>query len=321
MLTVVLTLLAAATDATSSVLQRQAHRQVHRSAAVHHEVHHVALPLARDRAPRPAPRKPGWRTMLGALRRPVWLAGIALLPISSVLGAFALDTGEVSLVQSLMCLELPMALVLSSIAFGHRMRPVDWAAIAAMAVGMGVFLVALSPTGGHPGRVPDGQWLIGGGGTALVVVVLGLAGWRAGTHQPGRRGLLLGTGSGMSFALSAVFTSAALAHGFTWGVFGMWQTYLIPVTAGAAMLLMQWGMHGGTLVAVQPGVTLADPVVAIAIGVAMFHEHVRTGAWIALEAVAAVAVVAGTVLISRSEAAAAETEVDEPVAVPQPAAA
>jgi drug/metabolite transporter (DMT)-like permease len=278
LLVVVLTLLAAVTNAGSSVLQRKAHQ-----GQVARKVH-------------------GLRGMLAALRHPAWIGGIALLPISSVLGALALSRGQVSVVQSLQCLELPMVLILSSLVFRHRLLARDWVSIVVMAVGMAVFLYALDPGTGHPGRVSTTAWVVGAGGAALLVLVVAVLGWYGGRRGRRRRAQLLGVASGMSFALAAVFISSDLANGFGWFLLWQWQTYAVLGTSAVAMLLLQWGMQAGTLVAVQPGVTLADPVVAIALGTAMFGETVRGGIWLVPEVIAGVAIVWAVFALSRSEA-------------------
>jgi drug/metabolite transporter (DMT)-like permease len=278
LIVIALTLLAAVTNAGSSVLQRKAHHEQARK------------------------RVRGFRGILAALRHPMWITGVALLPISSVLGAIALSRGQVSVVQSVQCLELPMVLVLSSLVFHHRLALRDWASIVVMAVGMAVLLYAMDPRAGHPGDVSGTAWLIGGGGAALLTLVVAALGWYGGTGGRRRRAQLLGVGSGMAFALSAVLISADLANGFGWFLLGQWQTYAMIGSSAAAMLMLQWGMQAGTLVAVQPGVTLADPVVAITLGIVMFGEQVRGGTWLVPEVLAALAITYGTFALSRSEA-------------------
>lgn len=276
MLSIVLTLLAAVTNAASSVLQRRAHHE-----QIRREVH-------------------GFRGLVAALRHPHWLGGVALLPISAVLGAAALKFGQVSVVQSVQCLELPMVLVLSSFVFKHRLRARDWTSIAVMAAGMALWLFAMHPTPGRPADVSGVAWAVGAGTTGLLIGLLAVAGWHWGRAGRIRRAQLLGVASGMSWALAAVFISADLAQGVDWSLVLRWESYAVLASATAAMLLLQWGMQAGTLVAVQPGVTLADPVVAIALGVLLFHEHIRTGLWLIPEIIAAVAIAYETVALSRS---------------------
>lgn len=74
------------------------------------------------------------------------------------------------------------------------------------------------------------------------------------------------------------------------------------------MLLLQLGLQAGTLVSVQPGVTLADPVIAVLLGATLFGEQLRAGGWIVLEAIGAAAVGWGTFTLSRSDVASAGGE-------------
>lgn len=277
MLTIVLAILAAATNACSSVLQRQANAA---EAAAHHT---------------------GVAGLVGLLRKPRWLAGLGAVIVSFLLQAGALATGQLSEVQPLMSLELPITLLLASVVFHRSLGGRDWAHILLMTLGMAVFLIALQPTGGSPIR-PDGlNWTLSVGTTGIVVVLLVVAGYLT---RGNRRAALYGAGSGICFALTAVFMSAVLARGLSWESLSRWQTYLVVVAGAAAMLLLQEALQAGTLVAVQPGVTLSDPVVAVILGVVLFDEQVRTGSWIILEVLGAAAVGWGVVQLSRSPIAA-----------------
>lgn len=277
LLTVLPAVLAAATNAVSSVLQRVADRREASS------------------------EDTGVAALTHLLRQPVWLLGIAAVMIAFGLQAVALSVGEVSQVQPLMALELPITLLLASRVFHRSLCRRDWAAIVAMAAGMGVFLFALDPTGGHPGTVGMPGWVLGAGLSTVVVCTLAVTGWRLGSA---RGAVLFGIGSGVCFALTAVFMASALAEGWGWAILTRWQTYLVLVAGLTAMLLLQLGLQAGTLVAVQPGVTLADPVVAIVLGVTIFAERVRGGGWLVLELAGAGAVGWGAFVLSRSAAAA-----------------
>lgn len=276
MLSIVLTLCAAVTNAASSVLQRRSHQE-----QIRREVH-------------------GIRGLVAAVRHPVWLGGVALLPISAVLGAAALGTGQVAIVQSVQCLELPMVLVLSSLVFKHRLAARAWTSIAVMAAGMALWLFAMHASPGHPADVSRDAWVAGAGGAGLLVGLLAIGGWHGGRAGRIRRAQLLGVASGMSFALAAVFISADLAQGLSWAIVLRWQTYAVVASSVAAMLLLQWGMQAGTLVAVQPGVTLADPVLAITLAVILFHARIRAGVWLIPEVIAAAAIAYETLALSRS---------------------
>jgi drug/metabolite transporter (DMT)-like permease len=277
MLSVLLAVLAAATNAASSVLQRIANAREAQA------------------------QRGGVAGLLDLFRRPVWLAGVAAVILGFGLQAAALGIGRLSQVQPLMSLELPITLLLASRVFHHRLTSRDWAAIGAMAGGMSLFLFALDPTQGDPARAGALAWGIATSVIGVVVAVLALAAWRS---RGNRRATLLGACSGMCFALTAAFMSATLAGGLSEAILVRWQTYLVPVAGVAAMIMLQEGMQAGTLVAVQPGVTLVDPVVAILLGILLFAERVHSGGWLALEIPAGIAIGWGAVTLARSPAAA-----------------
>jgi len=269
---VLLALCAAATNAASSVLQRWANlRQV--------EAGHG--PVAR---------------VVGLPRQPTWLAGIGVLIVSFLLQAGALAVGQLATVQPLLALELPMAVLLGSVVFSHHLRPAAWMAILAMTLGVVLFLVSLHPTAGTLEHPSGGALARAAGLTAAIVALLVGAAFAA---RGARRAALLGIASGVAFALTAAFMSAALAEGISWGLFGRWQSYLVPLTGIASLLLFQLGLQSGTLVAVQPGVTLSDPVVSVALGAWLFHEGVRTGTWLAPETLGIAIVGWGAIRLSR----------------------
>jgi hypothetical protein len=119
-----------------------------------------------------------------------------------------------------------------------------------------------------------------------------------------RRAALLGAATGLDFGLTAVLvkvvTAAYAAHGID-GVFATWQTYLVLVTGPGGFFLLQNALEAGSLVASQPAMTLTNPAAAIAWGIAILGEPVRSGGWLVLAFAGAAAIGAGTVLLARSE--------------------
>ena len=107
-------------------------------------------------------------------------------------------------------------------------------------------------------------------------------------------------------------TISATGRGRGFGaVIGSWQAWAALVAAGAAFVLLQNALRAGHLVASQPGITLANPLVAAAWGILVFHEQVRTGWWLFGAALGAVALAGGAVLLSRSPLLAPKTAVRE----------
>ncbi len=74
-----------------------------------------------------------------------------------------------------------------------------------------------------------------------------------------------------------------------------WQVYGMIAAGVFGMFLLQSAMNAGKLIAAQPGLTLADPVLPILWGVMAFHERVR-GGWLIVPELISVAVLAAAVI-------------------------
>ncbi|MST32261.1 hypothetical protein GHK86_05925 [Acidimicrobiaceae bacterium USS-CC1] len=270
-----LAVLAALANATSSTLQRRANRD---------EPDDVAFTP---------------RIMLDLLRRPVWLGGILAVIAGFLLQAGALSRGNLAVVEPVLTLELPFTLGLASVVFKARLRVREWTSAAVLTGGVVLLLIALSPRGGSSAHVPLYEWCIGLAVNLGAVGILVARGLRAG---PAARAALLGVATGAMFGLTAALMTR-MSVGFASGVVGaltMWQTYAMIATGGAAMYLLQNALQAGTLVAVQPGLTLTDPLVSIIWGVIVFHEHVNGGLWYLVAIVAGGMLILGTVWLSNS---------------------
>lgn len=209
----------------------------------------------------------------------LWAAGIATLFTASTLQATALSIGAVAQVQLIIILELPFTLVLASIVLGGTLKAREWTAIAAMTVGVALFYM-LEPRGGDPYSANLAVWIIAATMTVGMIAGLVLLGRR---RDGAAKSMLFGVATGATSGLIAVLTSAVLtaaAAGGISGVFTTWWTYLLILTVPLGFLLLQNALYNGRLVASQPGITLANPLVAAVWGIGIFGEHVRTGGWL-----------------------------------------
>lgn len=239
------------------------------------------------------------RLILDLLRRPLWLAGIGAVIVSFLFQASALRFGTLAGVQPIIILELPLTLIGAAIALNAEIGRKEWWGTGAAALGVALFLIALAPSGGNNGSPSGGRWILAGTSTVLAIGAVVLAGVAA---KGGRRAALLGLATGMTFGFTAAFMKGMTAH-FGQGVIGVltaWPTYAMVAAGLTGMYLLQNALHAGPLVACQPGITLADPAVALLWGTLVFHESIRGGAALLL-VVAGVALVAiGTVGLTRS---------------------
>lgn len=172
-------------------------------------------------------------------------------------------------------------------------------AIGLQSVGLAAFVACLIPTGGAPDAVPTSTWAIAIAVTAAGIGVLVALGY-LGKHE--LRAALLGVATGATFGMNSSLIAgvgAAVSHGGN--LFTTWQTYGVAIVGPASFFLLQNAFQAGTLVASQPGFTLTNPLVSVAWGLAVFGEQGRTGAYLIGTVAGAAMIVAGTILLSRSE--------------------
>jgi drug/metabolite transporter (DMT)-like permease len=280
MLSYLLAVLAACANATSSVLQRKANREV------------------------PRRQNLSWRLIRSLLHQPVWFGGIAAICAGFLLQATALGEGQLSMVEPILILELPVTLILASQVFGQRMRGREWGSAAAMTAGLGALLYLLQPSAGRSTSVRWYAWLVGiAVNLALVAAMVSLA-RRAPVQRSGGayRAGLLGVAAGSTFGLTAALMKG-MTTTFAGGIgnlFTSWQIYGMIAAGALGMFLAQSAMNAGGLLAVQPGLTLADPVLSVLWGVLAFHEKVQAGWFVVPEVISLAIVAAAVIALARS---------------------
>ena len=241
------------------------------------------------------------RLIAGLLRRPAWLAAVALMILSFGLGAAALGAGQLASVEPIIALELPMTVIGGSRLLGGRLRRSGWAAIAVMTAGLIVLLMSLDPRRGPHAPVTPAAWITGSAVSGGAAAALFLAGWVS--RSPARRAALLGTGCGVAYGLASAYTKGMTQQFSAGGIAGAvtsWQLYAAVAAGAAATWLLQNAYHAGRLAAAQPGITLADPVVAMAWGILAFGERIREGVFLIPAALAVLAVAAAVVVLAHA---------------------
>jgi drug/metabolite transporter (DMT)-like permease len=273
-LSYLLAVLAAVANATSSTLQRKAN---------------ISEPD--DVSFRPA-------MILDLLHRPVWLGGIGAVTAGFVLQAAALAHGELAVVEPILVLELPFTLALASVVFHRRLHRREWTAAAMMSAGLALLLLGLEPRRGAAMHVSLLGWGLGIAVSVLVVAAL-IA--RA-VRRPAERAPLLGVATGATFGMTAAFMTGA-SEAFAQdpvSALSDWQTWAMLAAGLTGMFLLQNALQSGTLVAVQPGLTLTDPLASLLWAVLVFGEQVQGGPWLVVDVVGALLIAWGTFTLSRS---------------------
>ncbi|HEY2507535.1 MAG TPA: DMT family transporter [Streptosporangiaceae bacterium] len=228
----------------------------------------------------------------------LWLIGITVDIIASVMQAFALHFGPLALVQPILVLDLLFAVVIASVL--ARSRP-DWVVsggVLCCTGGLVLFLAVARPQ--SPAVSVSPTILVPLGVGVVFVIVLCLVAWRI---SP-RRFLPLAT----AFACGAIFGVTAfllkeitqtIGHGFNPPT-QQWPLYAFIIAEPLGFLLNQNAFQESSLIAPVLAIrTVTDPLVAIGIGLVWLHERVASsGAAITAEVAGLIIMSAGVVALA-----------------------
>lgn len=238
--------------------------------------------------------------LLRMARNRTWIAGIIADAFGFIAQAVALSIGRLAVVQPLLVSSVVFALPLGRRITGQRIRRRDISAATVVTGGLAVFLLVADPSGGRD-DAPFGQWLICAGVCAALCTPLVIAARRA---SPGRRAALLGTATGVLFALSAALTKAVTDElgGGIWAVLTDWHLYALGIVGYVSMTLNQLALTTGVLAPAVATAMAFDPIASVVIGTTLLQEslHETTLGWIATTAALAAAL-AGMVVLARTQ--------------------
>jgi hypothetical protein len=157
----------------------------------------------------------------------------------------------------------------------RKLPRTTWIAVALVTVSLGLGLAAAAPSGGGA-RASIGVWVL-----VLIVtgafeaVVIG-AGIRA---RGNARAALWGLAAACGYALTATLLKSAVAA-LDQGIgafFSTWELYGTAIAGVGALFMLQNALQAGSLIAVQPPLTLGDALISACYGVTVFGEDVQTG--------------------------------------------
>ena len=210
--------------------------------------------------------------LVSLARRPLWLVGNAFDGVGYLFQFLALRRGSLALVEPLLVLSLVFALPVAARLEHRRASRADVTSTVIIAAGLALFLGVARPGVGHP-HASRAAWAILSAAIAACCGAMVL-GARGGSRR--RSAVLLAAGSGTAFGYVAAVTertghilNAGVVHTLT-----TWEPYALLVAGVAALLLTQSAFHAGALRLSLPTLTVAQPLVAVAIGLGFFGEHV-----------------------------------------------
>ncbi|MDQ2961470.1 MAG: DMT family transporter [Candidatus Dormibacteraeota bacterium] len=247
--------------------------------------------------------EPSAAGLLRQMRSPAWLFAIGGDFVGFLLQIAALSTGSVVLVQPLVVLMLPVALMVSFLMGGPRPGRGEYLGVAAVLIGLATFLAVL----GHGGmtHVPRPRYTAM---TVGIVLVIGLVLCLAVTGRNRVvRAATFGAVAGLYFGTLAVMVDAlseqasrtdGLSALFTHprGYVPLIGAFLVGMSG---IVLTQLSFQMGALGATLPANLVVDPLTGVVLGAALLREHLPTSPWHVVVYVVCIGVVlAGTIRLA-----------------------
>jgi drug/metabolite transporter (DMT)-like permease len=254
-----------------------------------------------------APERASSGLLLHMARRPVWVAGIVTDGVGFLAQAAALTIGRLAVVQPVLVSSVVFALPLGARLTKQRVRRLDIAAAIALTLALGVFLLVADPRGGRD-NAPLAQWAI------ALTVSIALAGAlvvAARGTRPATKAALLGSATGVGFALCAALTKAVgdqLTHS-PLGIFTHGELYALGAIGYASMTVSQLSLQTGKLAPAIATAMAVDPVVSAVLGLTLLQERLHTStAGLVLALLALAVAMGGLIVLARREEAPAAAD-------------
>jgi drug/metabolite transporter (DMT)-like permease len=234
------------------------------------------------------------------LHRPRWLLGMGVMISGQLLSAWSVGHLDLTLYEPLLATSLIFALALAVPLSRQRLRVTEL--IGAVILSGGVAALSLSRSPGTPsasfGSFSD--WPAAAGIALVAYCCI-----HAGHLRSGRaRATLTGIGTGLVFGVSDALTRRTVqildAHSFS-GLLTSWPPYCLLAAALIGMWLMQNSFSAAPLHTSLPGITAAEPVAGILLGVVVFGDRIDISpGMLAVQAVGIAALVVGVVMVARA---------------------
>lgn len=272
-------------------------------AAISTSLQHQAAELA------PSSVNGTWGLLRHLVQRPLWLLGQACGVVTVVFHALALRFGPITLVQPLVVSGVVMAVPLRAGMERRLPGRREMAAVALAAAGLAVFLVVSAPSAGHRSGLGATPLLLICGCLAVGAAALTAARW---VGDRTRRAFLLGSASGIFFALVAVLLKMLLDEFPAIGLLGLlrtWPLYALLAAGLGGVLGNQLAYRSARLSSSMPVLNVVDVLLAVTFGYLLFHEvpHHSAGA-LALESLALLAMLTGLWSLAKDAGAGFEAE-------------
>jgi drug/metabolite transporter (DMT)-like permease len=239
--------------------------------------------------------------LLGQLmHRRIWWVGVASMVVGYVLAGWSLGSGNLVLVEPLIAANMLFALPIA--AMWCRKRPSWRSMVAAFALAGGVsgFVLAARPNGGRSVSIPANTWAAAGMAAAIVVAAMTVMALR---RRGNRRAGWLGAATGIVYGMQDSLTRrvyGGIAHSAV-DLLTSWPIWVLVGVGFLGVLLAQIAFDCAPLSASLPAISVLEPMTGIALGILVFHSHIRTDTFsLAMAALSLLVMLGGAFAVSRS---------------------
>ncbi len=215
-------------------------------------------------------------SLLRLVGQRTWVIGTLVLLAGYVFQAAALDRGRLSVIQPLLVSTVVFALPLGYLLTRqHVGRREVWGAVA-IVIGLGLFVSFGDPAGGNT-TASNAQWAITIAVLSLVCVLMLVFG-RGGLS---RKAAVYGTVAGVLFGLSSSLAIPTLdyLHQSVGTMLSHWECYALAAAGLLGFVIQQVSLGTGRLAPAVATVSVANPVVAVLIGIVLLDERLSQPAW------------------------------------------
>jgi drug/metabolite transporter (DMT)-like permease len=250
------------------------------------------------------------KSLLRLLGQVTWLIGTLVLFTGYLFQAGALDRGRLSVIQPLLVTTVVFALPLGYFLTKQHVGRREVIGSVVIIIGLGLFVYFGDPAGGNE-NAPNSEWALAIAILAVFCGALFVFGRGGGLAM---KAAVYGTVSGVMFGLSSALTKPSLdyLHQSVGTMLSHWECYALAVAGVGGFVLQQVSLGTGRLAPSVATVSVANPVVGIAIGTLLLDERLSRPAWHVVLAVVGLGLaLAGAVVISLAREAAKD---DEPAA-------
>jgi drug/metabolite transporter (DMT)-like permease len=220
----------------------------------------------------------GLKSFLGLGKSTWWLVGTGALLVGYVAQAIALDHGRISIVQPLLVSTVVFALPLGYFVTAQKVGRREVVGAVAVVLGLALYALFGDPASGKD-NAPNDEWLIALAIIAVLCVVLLGAGFRS---EKASKAALVGVVAGILFGTSACLAKPTLEFlddGGVSEVLSHWEFYGMAITGIAAFALQQVSLAEGFLATSVATVSVANPIVSVLVGIALFDERLSDPGW------------------------------------------